>query len=163
MYEKRRVANYHREVDFAQRNEQVWRCYNPTTSPSYSTTNSTPGPNTPDLDLVKPPPPNHIAVCREAREQLSAWLHCLQAHQRAEGVYERKREAGQGGSRRNASSQAYNILTLHYAPTPDGQALKQKEARTEQRAVLRAQTLYSKGHCTSHNILTGQPVWPGPA
>ncbi|KAL6758886.1 hypothetical protein V8C86DRAFT_2586965 [Haematococcus lacustris] len=70
MYEKRRVANYHREVDFAQRNEQ--------------------------------------------------------AHQRAEGVYERKREAGQGGSRRNASSQAYNILTLDYAPTPDGQALKQK-------------------------------------
>ncbi|GFH05744.1 predicted protein [Haematococcus lacustris] len=48
------------------------------------------------------------------------------AHQRAEGVYERKREAGQGGSRRNASSQAYNILTLDYAPTPDGQALKQK-------------------------------------
>ncbi|GFH17699.1 hypothetical protein HaLaN_14384, partial [Haematococcus lacustris] len=49
-----------------------------------------------------------------------------EAHQRAEGVYERKREAGQGGSRRNASSQAYNILTLDYAPTPDGQALKQK-------------------------------------
>ena len=48
------------------------------------------------------------------------------AQQRHEDLLQYKRETGKGGAKKSASGEHYNILTLDYKPTPEGQRLKMK-------------------------------------
>ncbi|KAF5829412.1 hypothetical protein DUNSADRAFT_16111 [Dunaliella salina] len=92
---------------------------------------------------------------RESR----AWERNQAACDKADTIATAKREAGEGGARRNRGGADFNILTLDYASTPGGEALKRKDAATQYKATLRSNNLYSKNHSTGFNILTGQPAW----
>eukprot|EP00983_Pelagomonas_calceolata_P068251 1149834-Pelagomonas_calceolata.AAC.1 len=59
---------------------------------------------------------------RESR----AWESNQAACDKADTIAAAKREAGEGGARRNRGGTDYNILTLDYANTPAGEALKHK-------------------------------------
>ena len=48
------------------------------------------------------------------------------AEKRHEELLNHKRETGKGGAKRGASGEHYNILTLDYKPTPEGQKLRMK-------------------------------------
>lgn len=50
---------------------------------------------------------------------------CLTLTQ-GEAIAAAKRERGEGGAKRNMSGTAYNILTLDYSNTPNGEALKHR-------------------------------------
>lgn len=47
-------------------------------------------------------------------------------HTKVDARLAAKRDAGEGGARRNASSENYNIVTLDYAKNAAGQALAAK-------------------------------------
>lgn len=66
------------------------------------------------------------------------------------------REAGLKG-KRNVGSEHFNIISLSYNSTPQGQALRYKDEVTRYRAVLRSQNLFDRSHSTQHDIITGQP------
>ncbi|KAI8476204.1 MAG: flagellar associated protein [Monoraphidium minutum] len=76
------------------------------------------------------------------------------------------RAAGLRG-KQNKGSEHFNIITLGYHETPQGQALQFKDEVTRYRAVLRSQNLHNKNHSVSHNIITGEarhnPVLVPPA
>lgn len=56
-------------------------------------------------------------------KEKNRWEANEAVHSRVENRLAAKRDAGEGGVKRNASSENYNILTLDYAKTPAGQAL----------------------------------------
>jgi hypothetical protein len=60
-----------------------------------------------------------------AREE-KYWSNNVNTVQKDETRMETKRLAGEGGTRRNKSSASYNILTLDYEQSPQGQALQYK-------------------------------------
>mmetsp|Transcript_22992 Transcript_22992/g.58809 ORF Transcript_22992/g.58809 Transcript_22992/m.58809 type:complete len:210 (-) Transcript_22992:463-1092(-) len=90
-------------------------------------------------------------------KEKSRWDKNEAVHSKVEDRLAAKRDAGEGGVKRNASSENYNILTLEYAKTPAGQQLAFKDESVRYKAQLRAINLYQKGHCVSHNIITGEP------
>lgn len=54
------------------------------------------------------------------------WDRQDQVFNRHENVLNTKRDMGEGGVRRNASSESYNIISLEYARNAEGQRLKDK-------------------------------------
>lgn len=57
------------------------------------------------------------------------WQKEEHVYSKVETKYEQLRSSGQGGAKRGQSSEQYNIITLDYANTPGGQALKAKVGR----------------------------------
>lgn len=95
-------------------------------------------------------------------KEKNRWEANEAVHSRVENRLAAKRDAGEGGVKRNASSENYNILTLDYAKTPAGQALAFKDESVRFKSQLRAMNLYQKGQCVTHNIITGEPRPPVP-
>jgi hypothetical protein len=84
------------------------------------------------------------------------WDRVIAAEEKKETMLAKKREMG--GS--NTSGQHYNIMTLDYRDTPQGQALKAKDEMLTSQAAMRSYNLYSKGN-SGINILTHEPqVFP---
>ena len=81
------------------------------------------------------------------------WDKVISAEEKKETMLARKRE--QGGS--NSSGQHYNIMTLDYRDTPQGQALKAKDEMMTSKAAMRSYNIYSKGN-SGLNILTHEPT-----
>ncbi|GAX78874.1 hypothetical protein CEUSTIGMA_g6313.t1 [Chlamydomonas eustigma] len=81
------------------------------------------------------------------------------AMQRHEQVIQHKRETGEG-AKRNQSGQHYQIITLEYNQTPEGQKLKAKDESVLLKSQLRSINLYNKANSVSHNIITGEPRNP---
>jgi hypothetical protein len=81
------------------------------------------------------------------------------AMQRHEQVLQNKRETGEG-AKRNQSGQHYQIITLEYNSTPEGQKLKTKDESVLLKSQLRSINLYNRGNSVSHNIITGEPRPP---
>lgn len=84
------------------------------------------------------------------------WDRVIAAEEKKESMLARKREIGGP----NTSGQHYNIMTLDYKSTPEGQALKAKDEMMTSRAAMRSYNLYSKSN-SGTNILTHEPsVFP---
>jgi hypothetical protein len=62
-----------------------------------------------------------------------------------------------GSSKNNISSVAYNVVTMQYHPSDEGQKLAKEEDVLRYRAAVRAQRLYEKTS-SSVNPLTGEPL-----
>lgn len=94
-------------------------------------------------------------------KERNRWNNYETKQKNEEQRFQHLRETGVGG-KTNKSSEHFNIINLNYAPTPEGQALKQKDDFARQRAQMRTETLYSKAHSVGHNIITGQELGPPP-
>lgn len=81
------------------------------------------------------------------------WDKLISADEKKEAMLAKKRE--QGGS--NTSGQHYNIMTLDYKETPQGQALKAKDDMMTSKAAMRSYNLYTKAN-SGINILTNEPT-----
>ncbi|MEW5313922.1 MAG: hypothetical protein WDW38_005453 [Sanguina aurantia] len=66
------------------------------------------------------------------------------------------------GAKSNQSSEHYNIVSLDYAQTAKGQALKFKDESVRYKSQLRAINLYEKSNTITHNPLTGEVRNPLP-
>uniref|UniRef100_A0A7S0UNQ3 Uncharacterized protein n=1 Tax=Polytomella parva TaxID=51329 RepID=A0A7S0UNQ3_9CHLO len=93
---------------------------------------------------------------RYEKEQ-TRWKKIESVERRQEAHFQNARETGIG-AHANLSSEHYNILTLDYKNTPQGQALKQKDIGVMKRAEIRADVLFRHNHSVSHNIITGEPL-----
>mmetsp|Transcript_24377 Transcript_24377/g.53264 ORF Transcript_24377/g.53264 Transcript_24377/m.53264 type:complete len:199 (+) Transcript_24377:253-849(+) len=87
----------------------------------------------------------------------SRWDNMQTNVQRAEQRLQHKREEGTGALR-NKSSEHYNIITLNYENSREGQTLKHQDETTMYKSQVRAANLYAKGNSVTHNIITGAPV-----
>merc|ERR1712093_144892 len=58
-------------------------------------------------------------------------------------------------SRKNAGSIPYDVLTLRYHDTDDGNALLQADAHARERAAARSHTMYDNSNRTGYNPVTG--------
>lgn len=59
-------------------------------------------------------------------KEKARWDQEAHVSQKPELVWQYKRETCQGGTRRNKSSEDYNIINLHYGHNQEGQALRYK-------------------------------------
>merc|ERR1711959_709438 len=59
-------------------------------------------------------------------------------------------------SRKNAGSIPYDVLTLRYHDTDDGNALLAADAHARERAAARSHTMYDNANKTGYNPVTGE-------
>ena len=57
--------------------------------------------------------------------------------------------------RRNKGGAAYNILSLAYDPTPDGEYLKERDDDSKVRALMRSKNIDTRANC-GFNLVNGQ-------
>lgn len=95
-------------------------------------------------------------------KERNRWNNYEQQQKGEQQKFQQLRDTGVGG-KTNQSSEHFNIINLNYAPTPEGQALKQKDEFARYRAAQRADNLNAKSHSVGHNIITGQPLAAPPA
>jgi hypothetical protein len=56
--------------------------------------------------------------------------------------------------RKNAGGAAYNILTLGYEQSPEGEFLKERDSDAKVRALMRSKNMDVRGNC-GFNLMTG--------
>lgn len=56
--------------------------------------------------------------------------------------------------RKNKGGAAYNILSLNYEQSPEGEFLKERDNDSKVRALMRSKNIDVRGNC-GHNVMTG--------
>lgn len=93
---------------------------------------------------------DEFAVKEKAR-----WDGMEAARTQEEQRFAQLRSSGAGG-KQNKSSEHFDIISLNYHQTREGQQLQYKDDTIRYRAILRAQNLFEKNHSVPHNLITGE-------
>lgn len=91
-----------------------------------------------------------------AREE-GRWAEMAAKEEQDDLRWEQLRDEGVK-AKKNASGVPYNMISLQYASSPDGEKLRREDEQVRHRAALRSQHLVANGDTRSqYNIINGEP------